>query len=217
MLLNLFFAVNLLQASRGVMRAMIETLSHTADGARIVPRLLDLAQREFNLAIDITFYNLWLSALRFAEHPPTPEAIRELYDQIAARGLMPDKVTFNSLIVLLDLVPLEQDVTRHVHFFLHEWWRVSRHAGKDSVTNNLLLRVLGSRHTEHSNVVCIRIYKFMKSSEDPQQWPDSYTFHTLVKVCFFVAVLFSTFFVGVGSQGQVQPGGRDGEGRVRAH
>jgi hypothetical protein len=72
-------------------------------------------------------------------------------------------------------------VTRHVHFFVHEWWRVSRHAGKDSVTNNLLLRVLGSRHTEHSNVVCIRIYKFMKSSEDPQQWPDSYTFHTLVK------------------------------------
>jgi pentatricopeptide repeat protein len=49
------------------------------------------------------------------------------------------------------------------------------------VTNNLLLRVLGSRETAQSRLICHRIFAFMNASSDPAQWPDGYTYHALVK------------------------------------
>lgn len=49
------------------------------------------------------------------------------------------------------------------------------------MTNNLLLRVLGSRDSKRSQLICRRIFAFMKASPDPAQWPDGYTYHTIVK------------------------------------
>jgi hypothetical protein len=115
------------KASLEVIKVMVETLGHTENGADLVPELLQMAQSKFNIRIGIDLYNLWISARRYSDKRPTPEEILNLYHTIKKkeRGLMPNAITFNSLIALFDKVPHQVEIHRHVHFLLHEWSRTS--------------------------------------------------------------------------------------------
>ncbi len=168
--------------TRKVLLTMVLTLGQTSSGAAMVPSLLDMAANEYGVQPTIAIYNAWLASHRLQTTRPTPKSVRQLYQVILDKGLVPDKFTYNTLFTLLERIPFHCDINGLMHFFLHEWWAVSQHAGKDEFTNTLLLKLLGSRVTVRSNEMFMSIYRFMKAAEDPSQWPTGHTYDAVVKV-----------------------------------
>lgn len=176
--------VNNVRVTKGLMKTMLNVLANDPSGVVLIPQLMLLGSKEFGIAPDVGMYNACISSLK---HTQAADVALRMYEDMKKHGITPDAGTYNALFTVLDRVPstrsLEEEKTieKRIHFLLHDWYRVSKMQGKDVVTNNLLLKAMQNRPSGKSEGVFWRIFRFMISSDDPSQWPTSYTYHIVLK------------------------------------